>query len=79
MTSFLQERRSEKGFSLIELIVVLVILGLLAAVVAPRVYDKLARGKEQIAKSRSRSWKALSSYSLSMSGVIPPRAKGWRR
>jgi general secretion pathway protein G len=45
-----QNGRSEKGFSLIELIVVLVILGLLAAVVAPRVYDKLAKGKDQIAK-----------------------------
>ncbi len=43
-------RRSEQGFSLIELIVVLVILGLLAAVVAPNIYNKLAKGKDQIAK-----------------------------
>jgi general secretion pathway protein G len=42
--------RSEKGFSLIELIVVLVILGLLAAVVAPSIYNKLAKGKDQIAR-----------------------------
>jgi len=45
-----EDRRSEKGFSRIELIVVLVILGLLAAVVGPKVYDKLAKGKDQIAK-----------------------------
>jgi general secretion pathway protein G len=45
-----ESRRSERGFSLIELIVVLVILGLLAAVVAPNVYNKLAKGKDQIAK-----------------------------
>jgi general secretion pathway protein G len=45
-----ESRRSERGFSLIELIVVLVILGLLAAVVAPNVYNKLAKGKDQIAR-----------------------------
>lgn len=47
-----QERRnrSRRGFSLIELIVVLVILGLLATVVGPRVMDRLGRGKAEIAK-----------------------------
>ena len=43
-------RRSIRGFSLIELIVVLVILGLLATVVGPRVMDKLSKGKAEIAK-----------------------------
>lgn len=40
----------ERGFSLIELIVVLVILGLLATVVGPKVMDRLGKGKVEIAK-----------------------------
>jgi len=48
--SAIRNRQSERGFSLIELIVVIVILGLLAAVVAPRVFDKLSKGKLEIAK-----------------------------
>lgn len=39
-----------RGFSLIELIVVLVILGLLATVVGPKVMNKLAQGKTDIAR-----------------------------
>jgi len=43
-------RVGARGFSLIELIVVLVILGLLATVVGPKVMDRLAKGKSEIAK-----------------------------
>lgn len=42
--------RPERGFSLIELIVVLVILGLLATIVGPRLIGKLSEGKANIAK-----------------------------
>ncbi|MFZ0429378.1 MAG: type II secretion system major pseudopilin GspG [Acidobacteriota bacterium] len=40
----------QRGFSLIELIVVLVILGLLATIVGPKVIDQLSKGKTNIAK-----------------------------
>jgi general secretion pathway protein G len=72
----LENRRSDKGFSLIELIVVLVILGLLAAVVAPRVYDKLAKGKEQIAKIQIKELEGgLQLFSFDM-GRYPSSAEG---
>ncbi len=70
------DRRSERGFSLIELIVVLVILGLLAAVVGPRVYDKLAKGKQQIAKIQIKEFEgALQLFSFDI-GRYPTSAEG---
>jgi general secretion pathway protein G len=71
-----EDRRSEKGFSLIELIVVLVILGLLAAVVAPNVYNKLAKGKDQIAKIQIKEIEgALQLFSFDV-GRYPESAEG---
>jgi general secretion pathway protein G len=46
----MMSRRKEKGFSLIELIIVLVILGLLAAIVTPKIFDELRRSKQKIAR-----------------------------
>jgi general secretion pathway protein G len=50
MSVFTERRNSEEGFTLIELIVVLVILGLLAAVVVPNITKHLSKSKEQIAR-----------------------------
>jgi general secretion pathway protein G len=50
MSKKYEERRSEKGFTLIEIIIVLVILGLLSGLVAPKVINNLIRSKAQIAK-----------------------------
>jgi general secretion pathway protein G len=70
------DRESQRGFSLIELIVVLVILGLLAAVVAPRIYDKLAKGKEQIARIQIKEIDgALQLFSFDM-GRFPNSSEG---
>jgi general secretion pathway protein G len=44
-----KNRNSERGFTLIELIVVLVILTLLAALVAPNIFKHFAKSKSQIA------------------------------
>jgi general secretion pathway protein G len=68
--------RSEKGFTLIELIVVLVILVLLAAIVAPKVFNKLAKGRDQIAKIQITELEgAIQLFSFDM-GRNPTTAEG---
>jgi general secretion pathway protein G len=71
-----EDRKSEKGFSLIELIVVLIILGLLAAVVAPKVMDKLSKSKDQIAKIQIKELEgALQLFSFDV-GRFPTSGEG---
>lgn len=76
MDVMFEDRRSERGFTLIELIVVLVILGMLAAVVAPKIYDKLSTSKDQIAKIQITEFEgALQLYSFDM-GRLPDTGEG---
>jgi general secretion pathway protein G len=76
MSANTESRKSEKGFSLIELIVVLVILGLLAAVVAPNVYNKLAKGKDQIARIQIKELEGALQLFLFDMGRYPTSSEG---
>lgn len=48
----LRNRKSEHGFTLVELLVVMVIVGLIAALVGPKVFPKLGKGKQSAAKAQ---------------------------
>jgi len=41
-----------KGFTLVEILVVMVIIGLIAALVGPRLFPKLGKGKQSAAKAQ---------------------------
>ena len=44
--------KNRKGFTLVELLVVMVIVGLLAALVGPKLFPKLGKGKQSAAKAQ---------------------------
>ncbi|MEW6188425.1 MAG: type II secretion system major pseudopilin GspG [Thermodesulfobacteriota bacterium] len=66
----------QRGFSLIELMVVMVIIGLLAALVGPRIFPKLGKGKQATAKAQIELLnQALDQYRLD-TGAYPSSQEG---
>lgn len=65
-----------RGFTLLELLVVVVIIGLLAGLVAPRYFDSVSKSKSKIARAQIESLdKALDQYRLDM-GSYPTAEQG---
>lgn len=69
-------RRISRGFTLLELLVVIVIIGLLAGLVAPRYFDQVSKSNTKIARAQIESLeKALDQYRLDV-GTYPPTDPG---
>jgi general secretion pathway protein G len=65
-----------RGFTLLELLVVIVIIGMLAGLVAPRYFDQVSKSNTKIAKAQIDSLeKALDQYRLDV-GAYPTTEMG---
>ncbi len=72
------KRRKESGFSLIELLIVMVILGLLAALVAPKMFGKAEKAKQNAAQTQISFFESgLDTYRLDV-GKFPTTEEGLR-
>lgn len=70
------QTRRHHGFTLLELLVVIVIIGLLAAFVAPKYFGQIGKSKTQMARAQIESLdKAIDQYRLD-TGSYPSTAQG---
>jgi len=71
-----RRKKKEMGFSLIELLIVMVIMGLLAALVGPRMFGKVGKSKQNAARSQMALFEtALDTYRLDV-GKYPSTEQG---
>ncbi|WP_462152156.1 type II secretion system major pseudopilin GspG [Pseudoalteromonas xiamenensis] len=67
------------GFTMMELMIVIVILGLMASLVAPELFGKLGKANRGVAKSQMAAFEAaLDSYRLDM-GTYPEKLEELRK
>ncbi|TBO30453.1 type II secretion system protein GspG [Aquabacterium lacunae] len=70
--------RRASGFTLLELLVVMVIIGLLASFVAPRYFGQVGKSEVKAARAQLQAFqKALDTYRLDV-GAYPTTAQGLR-
>lgn len=69
-------RNLSRGFTLLELLVVMVIIGLLAGIVAPQYFSQLGKSNAKVAKAQIESFgQALDQYRLDV-GQYPTAEQG---
>lgn len=69
-------RRCERGFTLVELLVVILIIGLLTGIVAPRFMSQISRSEATAARAQIDAFeKALDAYRIDM-GRYPSTSEG---
>ena len=69
-------RLREQGFTLLELLVVMVIIGLLSAYVGPKVFNQIGKSETKIAKAQVEAlFKALDQYRIDV-GRYPATEQG---
>ena len=72
----MKEMNRRLGFTLIELLVVIIVLGLLAALVAPRMFGKVGKAKQNATRSQIEAFStALEAFRLD-NGRLPSTAEG---
>ncbi len=71
-----RDRRRSRGFTLLELLVVVTIIGLLAAYVGPKYFSQLGRSEQGVAKAQVEAFgRALDTYRLDV-GQYPTTEEG---
>ena len=74
--TFFKKSSSQKGFTLLELLVVMVIIGLLAGFVGPKYFSQIGKSNVTVAKTQLESFsKALDAYRIDM-GRYPSTEEG---
>jgi general secretion pathway protein G len=69
-------RQAERGFTLLELLVVMVIIGLLAGIVAPQYFAQIGKSNAKVARAQIESFgQALDQYRLDV-GSYPTTEQG---